>query len=297
MAEPEQLIVICEKCGARLKLKPIQAKILNEVKCGKCGNRIPTSKAVPASAAPPSVAAPLSEIMGKTAEPKSETPPPPPPPEPVEPPPPEPAAAVAEPPPSVVPTPAVPAEPARAPTPPPTSRTGLIKSRTANFGMAPGLPVTTSGEDSPARLKKRIHELEDEVNVFRQQIFTLEGQIAKQQEESGRFQELLQRAADAEERAAELKDMWYQKEKEYHALEAKAEQIAHERDDAYAARDVVINDIKDLLATYHAAEVEAARKRLTDLDDRMERFVTLIRQRNAPPPPSSIGDAGATQPG
>lgn len=292
MAEPEQMLVICDKCGARLKLKPMQVKILSEVKCGKCGNRIPTAKAVPASSAPPSVAIPLSEVRKESGpladEKKSATPPPS---EPARAPTPVPVAVRPdsdEPPPIAVPTMASYEKPAGAPLTPtsqqPKERTQTIKSRTANFGPAPGV-MAGSGSESPAMLRQKIAELEDEVNVFRKQVLGLQDQIAKKAEESGRFQELIQRAADAEDRAAELQEMWYQKEKDVKKLEEKVRDAEHAREDALAERDVVLNDIKDILATYHSQELEAARKRLTDLDDRMDRFVSLMRQRNAPPPP------------
>ena len=279
MAEPEQMIVVCDKCGARLKLKPIQIKILNEVKCGKCGNRIPTANAVPMGAAQPGSAEPISVVMSRPASA---------PPEPT--PPADEPAPVMVPPVASAPAPVVPADPVRTPTPPPPSRTQTIKSRTANFGPAPMDP----NSDSPPVLKRKIQELEDEVKVFRQQIFTLEDQIARQVQESARFQELLQRAADAEDRATELQELWYQKEKDSHALEERLRHTEDERDESLAVRESILNNIKDLLATYHSTEMEAARKRLTDLDDRMDRFVSLIRQRNAPPatpPPEPIAEA------
>lgn len=300
MADVEPMIVVCDKCGARLKLKPIQVKILNEVKCGKCGNRIPTANAVPASSAPPSVAAPLSEVMGQ----KSETPPPPEPEsEPVAPaapppvgilePPPEPKAVT---PPPSAPPPSAPVVAPLAPvfttsqTPqPPKERTQTIKSRTASFGPAP-----VPGGDSPAALKAKIADLESEVKIFRQQIIALEGQLAHGTEERTRFQELLQRTADAEDRAAEMQAVVNKKERECRAIEEKMERMAHERDEANAVRDTVLNNIKDLLATYHSTEYDAARKRLADLDDRIDRFVSLMRQRNnpaAPQPPEPIAEA------
>jgi uncharacterized coiled-coil protein SlyX/DNA-directed RNA polymerase subunit RPC12/RpoP len=301
MAEAEPMIVMCDKCGARLKLKPMQVQILSEVKCGKCGNRIPTSTAVPASLAPPaSIAMPLSEATGEkkpapppipAPAPKAAKPAPPPPP-----PAPPPAKAEdlrGEPPPVDVPAaslvvPAKPVAPVRAPTPHPAApkeRTQTIKSRTANFGPAPGV-LAGADSDSPAMLKQKIAELEDEVNIFRQQIQALESQIAEQQQQGGRFQELLQRAADAEERCADMQEQLQKKDKDYHTLETTALTIQHERDEAYAMRESVLENIKDLLATYHSTEIEAARKRLGDLDVRIDRFVSLIRQRNAPAAPA-----------
>lgn len=282
MADEELLILPCEKCGARLKLKPMQAKMLRDVKCGKCGSRIPTSKAVPASQVP--AAAVAEKSAPSAAEPASA---PPPAPEPVA----VPAVAAAAPvTPPVEPSPkaktsgrmALPDIPF---TPPVIStvspETMSIKSLTSSLPTTESASLT--GGESPAQLRKRIRDLEDEVGIFRNQVLGLEAQIARQKEEGSRFQELLQRAADAEDRAAELQDLWYQKEKDFREFEAKAHQIEHERDDAYAIRDSLINNIKDLMATYHASEVEAARKRLTELDDRMDRFVALIRVKNAPP--------------
>lgn len=302
MAEPEQLVVICEKCGARLKLKPMQAKILPEVKCGKCGNRIPTSKAVPASQAPASVAVPLSEVRKESApvaaapvvvEEKSTTPPP----SPARAPTPLPVSS-SDSAPVAVPTMASYSKPAGAAlspaAPQPKERTQTIKSRTANFGPAPGV-VSGSGSESPAMLKQKIAELEDEVNVFRKQVLGLQDQIAKKAEESGRFQELIQRAADAEDRAAELQEMWYQKEKDVKKLEERITALEHAREDALAERDVVLNDIKDILATYHSQEIEAARKRLADLDDRMDRFISLMRQRHIPAAPAPAGAIEAAE--
>ncbi len=291
MADDEMMVVMCDKCGARLKLKPGMQKILREVKCGKCGNRIPTSKAMPASAAPPSIAMPKADLEAPAK------PAPAPAPEKVVPPPPV-SPKAATPPPPVAPV--VAPKPATATTADePHSRTSTIKRRTANLGTPPGMnPVTglpysetaNMTPESVSQLRKRNRELEDEVNVFRNQILTLENQLAQGKEEGGRFQELLQRTADAEERATELQDLWYKKEKEFRDLEAKAVAIQHERDEAFAIRDSVLNNIKDVLATYHAAEVETAKKRLHDLDERIDRFVALMRQRNAPEAPEPTGE-------
>lgn len=299
MADDGMMIVMCEKCGARLKLKPMQVQILKEVKCGKCGNRIPTSKAIPASAAPPSVMMPKADL-DESAKPAVAQPV-------IAPPAPAPAAAkavtpppvespkAATPPPPVAPV--VAAKPASATTADElNARTSTIKRRTANLGTPPGmnpvtgLPYSETANMTPenvSQLRKRNRELEDEVNVFRNQILALENQIAQSKEEGSRFQELLQRTADAEERATELQDLWYKKEKEFRDLEAKVQAITHERDEAMAVRDSVVNNIKDLLATYHAGEVEAGRKRLHDLDDRIDRFVSLMHRRNEPEAPNA----------
>lgn len=282
MADEEQLILPCDKCGARLKLKPMQAKMLRDVKCGKCGNRIPTSKAVPASQLP---AVPIVETA----------PPPAPEPEPEQIPEPEPPpVAVRAEIPVAMPDPVAPpaAEKPKIPRIPdipftPPTITSVSPETMSIKALTSHLPTTeSSGSESPAQLRKRIRDLENEVGIFRNQVLSLEATIARQKEESSRFQELLQRAADAEDRAAELQELWYQKEKEFRDFEAKAHQIEHERDEAYAIRESVMNNIKDLMATYHASEVEAARKRLAELDDRMDRFVALIRAREAPSAPT-----------
>lgn len=307
MAEPERMIVVCEKCGARLKLKPIQLKILKEVKCGKCGNRIPTSNAVSADAVPPAAdeAPPAPEELSDSVSadvPPSEPPPPSvavaPTPVPAAPlksetitPRPSLEAAIAASP--ALETPIAPAVPLRTPTPPPVKeRTQTLKTRTANFGPAPLRP----GDESPAALKAQNAELQAEINVFRQQIIGLEAQIARQQTQIERFQEpeMLQRIADAENMVTEQQEVIRQKDAAAQDLAARIERLEAERDEACAVRDSILNNIKDLLATYHSTEYDAARKRLQDLDERIDRFVTLIRQRDvpaAPEPPSPIREA------
>jgi len=288
MAEAERMIVVCDKCDARLKLKPIQLKILKEVKCGKCGNRIPTASAVSANAAPPP-AGPAPDTDADDAEQeapasspsplKSET---------INP---SQGAGQLEPPPFAVP--AIPAVSSRLPTPvPPWERTETPKGRTASFGTSPGRP----GDDSPAGLKAQIAEREAEINVFRQQILRLEAQIARQQSEIENLDEpeMLQRLADDAAQITELKETIKQKDKAYQELEAKLERAEQDRDEALAIRDSVLNNIKDLLSAYHSTEYEAARKRLQDLDDRIDRFVALVRRRDvpaAPPPPEPIPEA------
>lgn len=302
MGKPERMIVVCEKCGARLKLKPIQLKILKEVKCGKCGNRIPTSNAVSADAAPPAVddtPLPAPEEMTLSApadeqlpEPAAATPVPAVPlkSETITPRPSLDAAIAASP---SLEAPVAPAVPFRAPTPPPVKeRTQTLKTRTANFGPSPLRP----GDESPAALKAQNAELQAEINVFRQQIIGLEAQIARQQTQIERFQEpeMLQRIADAENTITELQEVLRQKDASAQDLAARIERLGAERDEAHAVRDSILNNIKDLLATYHSTEYDAARKRLQDLDERIDRFVTLIRQRDvpaAPEPPSPIREA------
>ena len=272
MAE-ELLILPCDKCGARLKVKPQMLKLARDAKCGKCGNRILLSKAVPASSFSPS--ATVMEPAPETVPPVAM--PPPPPPIPTAPP------AVSEDPapaPAPDPAPVAPEVPMASPLDSlPKTTTSLPISRTPSH-PAPAATHDTALPDQPALLKRRIRELEEELAVFRSQVVQLENQTARQAGESARFQELLQRAADAEDRAAELQQLWYQKEKEMREVEEKLRAVGKERDNMIAERDAVLNNVKDLMATYHAAEIEAARKRLADLDERMDRFVTLMRSRN-----------------
>lgn len=71
----DMVVLQCEKCGTRLKVRAVAIKVLKEVKCAKCGHKVPTKGAVPApepasvqpAAPPPEPAAPESPVVPAVA--------------------------------------------------------------------------------------------------------------------------------------------------------------------------------------------------------------------------------------
>ena len=47
----DMVVLQCEKCGARLKVRAAAIKFVKDVKCVKCGNKVSTRSLAPAAAA------------------------------------------------------------------------------------------------------------------------------------------------------------------------------------------------------------------------------------------------------
>lgn len=68
MAE-EMVVLQCEKCATRLKVRAAVTKVMNEVKCPKCGGGVPARPASPGAPPPEPVAdARLAEVERARAE-------------------------------------------------------------------------------------------------------------------------------------------------------------------------------------------------------------------------------------
>lgn len=72
----DSVILQCDKCGAKLKVRQVALKFMKEIKCGKCGNKVST-RAAPATGAAvadaPAPSPPATESASPPAPPAAPT--------------------------------------------------------------------------------------------------------------------------------------------------------------------------------------------------------------------------------
>lgn len=188
----DDLVVLqCEACGTRLKVRAVTARIMKDVKCPKCGRKVSTRSLAPAAAEPAASSSPL--------EPAS-----------VPAPAPEPVAPLA-----AVPMPAtVAATPAAVePAPPPA-----------------GPPAAPEAEAPELRAAQaRIAELEQQVKDLTARAEALAAASSSASAAEGELGQLRKVVAEQEERLSQLQQLWYEKEKEARTAYASAQRAQQER--------------------------------------------------------------------
>lgn len=234
----DMVVLQCEKCGARLKVRAAAIKFVKDVKCVKCGNKVSTRSPAPAAAAA------ASEVPAATTPPAAAEPAPAAPPPPAMP---EAASAPSVPPPPVVPPPPPP------PAVPPELEQELAraKARVAELER-----VVAAREADLAECRRRVAELEARPAPV----------APPPPDTSAELAEARRLIAEQEQRVGELQSLWYQKEKESRTAQSAVTQARQER-------DAVLGGIRALLKHYHEAEIQAATDRITQLDARIRQFL------------------------
>jgi predicted RNA-binding Zn-ribbon protein involved in translation (DUF1610 family) len=232
----DMVVLQCEKCGARLKVRAAAVKFVKDVKCVKCGNKVSTRAAAPATAAPE---APVAPTPPAAVEPVPAAPPPP-----VTP---EAAPALAAPPPPSVPT--APSPPAV----PPELEQELARAKARVVELE---RLVAAREGDLAESRRRVAELEARPVPV----------ASPTPDTSAELAEARRLIAEQEQRVGELQSLWYQKEKESRTAQSAVTQARQER-------DAVLGGIRALLKHYHEAEIQAATDRITQLDARIRQFL------------------------
>lgn len=269
------VVVECEKCSTKFKIRAIALKITKDVKCPKCANRILVStikKQAPASATPATTSpAPVA--------PAPDAPP------------------VAVPPPATLP----PSAEARADAPAPGS---LAPAPEAVQPAAPVPPSPAPVDTVNPALKKELDEAKELIRELEAKVSKLSGLEVELAAARQKIQELESRpppppppppaptgsAADAEElkkaqqviseqeeRLTELQRLWYEKEKEARSGYDVASRASKEF-------DYVTTQFRTLMRSFHEAAIHSAETRLNELEGRIEMLIKEAKAKNGPPP-------------
>jgi hypothetical protein len=67
----EMVVLQCEACSTRLKIRAVTARIMKDVKCPKCGRKVSTKSLAPGGEPAPVAPAPTVAASGPTPEPAS----------------------------------------------------------------------------------------------------------------------------------------------------------------------------------------------------------------------------------
>ncbi len=241
----EDLVVLtCEKCGAKLKVKPAAVKALKEIKCVKCGAKVPTRKESPVTT--DSVPIPLSTTPA-----------------------------------SPIPTSASVASASSAA---PAALEAAAAAAAAIAQLPTAAPPVTP---ESIRAQARIKELEDRVaNLLEQgaqltlaksRIAELEQALAQASKPNYEVARLKREMDEQADRVTELQQLWMQKEKETREAQELVARANRERLAAIADRERAMAAVKDILTSYHLAEIENSRQRLTDLEQKIQQYVNSAR--------------------
>jgi DNA-directed RNA polymerase subunit RPC12/RpoP len=229
----EFVVLVCGKCGTKLKIKSGVARSLKEITCVKCGTKVPTKQESPVKT--DSVPIPVSTSRERPNAPAAEG-----------------SAPIASPPPAAAPSDINDLPKARGRIKELEERVTGLLAQAAQLGIA----------------KQRIAELEVKASAS-----TVNADTARMQHE----------LHEQSERISELQQLWMQKEKETREAHDRAEKANRDRLDAVAERERTLSAIREVLTSYHVSEIEGAKKRMTELDQRIQQFLAVART----PGPSS----------
>jgi len=189
----DDLVVLqCEACSTRLKVRAVTARIMKDVKCPKCGRKVSTKSPAPSTGDD----APALSPVERTPEPPAAT---------------EPAAPVA-------PVSAV-AAGAVIPTPATVVEAPPVVTPVAPVGVSPELQAAQS----------RIVELEQQVKDLTARVADLTAASSGASAAEGEAARLRGEMAQQEERLSQLQQLWYEKEKEARTAYASAQRAQQER--------------------------------------------------------------------
>ena len=280
MADDTTLLV-CDKCGAKLRVRTGLIKVMKTVKCSRCGTAVPTTPkpgAAPAAGDPAPASPPTPPpAPASTPEPAAAPAPiaapapvaaPPPPPAAEPPAPPAPPAA----PHPVAPTPHVPTRAHTPHAPAEAVPVPVVSAAHLAGGAATSGPPTTVA-DELRRARGRIQELELRVGSLLEQgammteartrIAKLESELAEATKPDAERLRLRREVEEQGERITELQQLWMSKEKE-------AREAAERAERAEDAQRRLRASVEDMLHTYHANEAAAAQQRLQELQTRVQ---------------------------
>ncbi len=296
----DMVVLQCEACSARMKVRAVTTRIMKDVKCPKCGRKVSTKSVAPGgeppSASPPAetpappvpeaapapvVAPPASVPVAAPAPapaPVAPTPPAaaevPPPAAPVAPPV-APLAAPVEPSPVVAPAPApvmvdsAELKQARARNDELDRQVKELTARVAELVELSKKPVVSPAEAELVEARKALAAQEQQIKDLTARVAELV-ELSKKPVVSPAEAELAQARkllAEQEQRLVQLQQMWYAKEKEARALASEAQRAQREH-------KFTQDQIETVLKAYHQAEIEAATERLNNLGTRLQAFLS-----------------------
>jgi hypothetical protein len=186
----DMVLLQCEACSTRLKVRAVTARIMKDVKCPKCGKKVSTKNVVASGDTP---AAPVAAAVPAPAPTPADLPV---------------AAPIAEPTPAPAPVPVQAATPAPAPAP---------------------VVVVAPVDDTELRLARaRVSELEQQVAGLTARVAELSvpPPTSAAETELAKARVIM---AEQEERLSQLQQLWYEKERETRTAITTAQRAQQER--------------------------------------------------------------------
>jgi hypothetical protein len=186
----EMVVLQCEACSTRLKIRAVTARIMKDVKCPKCGRKVSTKSLAPGGEPAPVAPAPTVAASGPTPEPASI--------------------------PAPAPAPVVAPEPA--PLPAPVLAAPVVA------------PVAIAPVDETALLaaRARVAELEQQVETLLAKLAEVTA-LAQSSPAEADLLRARQEIVEQEQRLAELQKLWLEKEKEARTAQVTAQRAQQER--------------------------------------------------------------------
>lgn len=204
----EMVVLQCEACSTRLKIRAVTARIMKDVKCPKCGRKVSTKSLAPGVESVP--AAPVATVTapGPAPEPLSI--------------------------PAPAPAPVVASEPAPVSVPVPVPAAPVVA------------PVVVAPVDDTALLaaRARVAELEQQVQTLLAKV----AEVTAAAQFSTADADLLrarQEIAEQEQRLAELQKLWLEKEKEARTAQLVAQRAQQERKALLDQMEAVLRSYHD----------------------------------------------------
>ena len=246
----EMVVLQCESCSTRLKVRAVTARIMKDVKCPKCGKKVSTKSVAPTGETIPAPLAATPAPVVSAPAPAAPSPVPSAEAKPVEPAPTAPEAA---------PAPVV--EPVAAPVPEPAPESAPAPA------PAVVTPPAEPAESAELKLcRARITDLEQQITTLTNQAAELNAQLAKSATADTELAMMRRQVSDQETRLAQIQQLWYAKEKEARAANAEVLRMQKERKHA-------IDQLEAVLKAYHEAEIVAATDRINNLNERLQKYL------------------------
>ena len=204
----EMVVLQCEACSTRLKIRAVTARIMKDVKCPKCGRKVSTKSLAPG--VEPAPAAPVAAVTAPGPAPEPESIPAP------------------------APAPVVAPEPAPVSVPVPVPAAPVVA------------PVVVAPVDDTALLaaRARVVELEQQVQTLLAKV----AEVTAAAQSSTADADLLrarQEIAEQEQRLAELQKLWLEKEKEARTAQLVAQRAQQERKALLDQMEAVLRSYHD----------------------------------------------------
>ena len=187
----DMVLLQCEACSTRLKVRAVTARIMKDVKCPKCGKKVSTKNVVASGETP---AAPVSAVV-----------------------------------PAPAPVPAPADLPVAAPITAPTPAPAPVPVQAAAPAPAPAPVVVAPVDDTELRLARaRVSELEQQVAGLTARVAELSvpPPTSAAETELAKARVIM---AEQEERLSQLQQLWYEKERETRTAITTAQRAQQER--------------------------------------------------------------------
>lgn len=221
----DMVVLQCESCGTRLKIRAVTVKIMKEIKCAKCGHKVSTRGGAPAPAVAPA-SVPGADAPAAVLEPVAA------------PPPPAPAA---------LPVPAVAVD---------DTRLREVESQLA--------ATRERVAELERQLAERASAHAAELERAQQRVREIEAAHANAAGSGDELAQARKTIAEQEDRLGQLQELWYQKEKESRAAQAQATKARQESQQVLGQVHALLKSYHESeiqAATQRIADLEA---RLSD---------------------------------